>query len=143
MRPELSVSEELAMTTTPHPDSDRRAALRTQWLQRAADAFDRMFGATEQDLLVTFDQREQRACLVGDDLALWLLQQHLNADPLAQPALTQPPACPKCGKPAQPIPLDPDQPLPRRALTTRTGSISLQRSQWRCATCRVAFFPSG
>src|SRR5437016_3040964 len=95
MRPELSAFEGLAMTTTPHPDSDRRSALRTQWLQRAADAFDRMFGSDEQDLLVSFDQREQRACLLGDDLALWLLQQHLNEDSLAGPSLTQTPPCPK------------------------------------------------
>ncbi len=127
--------------TSPTPDP-RREELRRRWLEQAAAAFDLMFDPPLQDQLVTFDQREQRAYELGQDLTAWLLQQHVNADAQAAPPQHQPPACPKCGRPGQPL-TGPDDPLPQRRLTTRAGEITLQREQWRCTTCRVVFFPPG
>jgi hypothetical protein len=119
----------------------RREELRRRWLDHAAAAFDLMFDPSSQDQLVTFDQREEHACQLGDDLTAWLLQQHVNADPQAAP---EPAAacCPRCGRPGQRV-TSPDDPLPQRPLTTLTGEVTLKREQWRCTTCRVVFFPPG
>src|SRR5918997_1482345 len=67
----------------PTPDA-RREELRQRWLDHAAAAFDLMFRPEYQDQLVTFDQREERACELGRDLTTWLLQQHVNADAQAR-----------------------------------------------------------
>jgi hypothetical protein len=120
---------------------DPVAALRRQFLSHAAAAFDLMFHADHQADLVTFEQREQRVHELGADLEAWLLQQHVNADPLACPPQEATVACPHCGKPAQLV-ARPDRPLFHRALTIQEGEVTLKRQQWRCTTCRVAFFPS-
>src|SRR5262245_12674717 len=129
------------LPTTPPPGPDREH-LRQQWLAAANDAFERMFAEAEQDHLVTFLQRENRACLLGNELAAWLLERHVGSDPRAWPADQAPPGCPKCGRPARRR-KPPSGRLPRRQLQTSAGTIEWQREQWWCATCRVAFFPSG
>jgi hypothetical protein len=125
----------------PGPET-RREELRQRWLSHAAAAFDLMFRPEYQDQLVTFDQREERACELGRDLTAWLLQQHVNADAQARPDPPQAPACPKCGRPGHRL-TEPDAPLPQRRVTTRTGEVTLSRERWRCTTCRVVFFPLG
>ena len=125
----------------PTPDAQREG-LRQRWLDHAAAAFDLMFGPEYQDQLVSFDQREQRACELGQDLTTWLLQQHVNADAQARPDPSQAPTCPKCGRPGQRL-TGPDEPVPKRRVTTRTGEVTLSRERWRCTTCRVVFFPLG
>jgi hypothetical protein len=119
-----------------------RAQLRRQWIQRAVAAFDQMFGRGDADELVTFTQREHQACALGKDLSCWLLEQHAAVDPLVRPAAEPAPRCPKCDRAGQRV-TAPDAALPERQLTTAVGEVTLQREQWRCTTCRVAFFPSG
>lgn len=121
-------------TTDPHED------LRRRWLAHAAAAFDWMFHPDHQADLVTFDQREARACELGRDLTTWLIQQHANADDQARPAEHQQVLCPKCGHPAR-RKTDPDTPPPTRRLTGLTGEVELRRDQWTCTTGRVVFFP--
>jgi hypothetical protein len=99
-----------------------------------------MFDAQSQDQLVTFDQREERASQLGRDLTVWLLQQHVNADPQVRSSASPPPPCPKCGRAGQRV-TGPEDPLLPRQLTTCSGEVALQREQWRCTTCRVVFFP--
>ena len=120
---------------TPPPTRDQ---LRDQWLRHAAAAFDRMFADDQQDRLVTFDQREERAIDLGQDLAAWLLERHTAADPDVRPAQT--PACPHCGRPGQRVE-PPDGALEERQLTTDTGEVGFGREKWRCTACRVVFFP--
>ena len=115
--------------------------LRQQWLQQAEAVFELMFDADQQDQLVTFDQRETRACALTRELAAWLLEQHAAEDPAVRSPDTPVP-CPRCGQPAQRR-TPPDQPLPARQLTTTTGEVTLKREQWYCSKCRAAFFPSG
>src|SRR4051794_12640428 len=133
------------MSDTQKSREERIAELRRQWLSYAGAAFDLMFHPEHQADLTSFDQRETRACESVDDLKAWLLQQHLNADPDAEPPPDLPPPavnCPHCGKPATRAER-PDKPLFRRDLTSLAGEVTLKRAKWRCATCRVAFFPSG
>jgi hypothetical protein len=120
----------------------RVAELRQQWLSHAAAAFDLMFHDDHQPDLTTLDQRERRVGESVDDLKAWLLQRHLASDPDACPAPDQPVPCPHCGKPAK-RGRPRDEPLEQRTLATLCGEVSFKRAKWRCATCRVAFFPSG
>jgi hypothetical protein len=103
---------------------------------------DLMFDPRYQDQLVTFDQREERACELGRDLTAWLLERHTNADPQVRPDEQRLSTCPKCGQPGQRV-TAPEDPLPQRRVTSLTGEVTLQREQWRCTTCRVVFFPLG
>lgn len=119
-----------------------REALRERWLLRAGQAFERMFGEAHQDQLVTFSEREDLACLLGKELAAFLLEEHATADCQVRPSEKQPPACPKCRQPGERV-TKPAAPLPERELTTRAGAIKLRRQQWRCRSCRIVFFSAG
>ena len=63
-----------------------REALRERWLLRAGQAFERMFGKAHQDQLVTFTEREDVACLLGEELAAFLLQEHAATDRQVRPS---------------------------------------------------------
>lgn len=117
-----------------------REALREQWLLRAGQAFERMFGEAGQEQLVTFTEREDMACLLGEQLAAFLLERHAAADTQVRPSEKRPPGCPKCQQPGQRVPKRHNEPLTERELTTRAGEIKLQREQWRCPKCRILFF---
>jgi len=132
----------MAMDGNKSSSSDERARLRRQFMQHASAAFERMFGDRETEQLVTFTQREDRACVLGKELSGWLLEQHAAVDALVRPAENAAPRCPKCDRPGQRV-SPADAALPERQLTTAAGEVTLRREQWRCATCRVAFFPSG
>jgi len=119
-----------------------REALRRQFLAHAAAAFDLMFHPEHQADLVTFDQREARACELGRDLTTWLIQQHANADERARPAADREILCPRCGRPAR-RKTDPDSPPPGRRLTGLSGEVELRRDRFTCTACRVVFFPPG
>jgi hypothetical protein len=122
------------------PDSHEE--LRRRWLSHAAAAFDLMFHPDHQADLVTFDQREARACELGRDLSTWLIQQHVNADEAARPAADQQVLCPKCGRVAR-RKTDPGTPPSGRRLTGLSGEVELRRDQFTCTACRVVFFPPG
>ena len=72
--------------------------LRARFASQAVAAFDRMFGSDGQNGLVTFDQREGRACEVTDELARWLMAEHVGRDELAWPVQA---GCPICGGPVR------------------------------------------
>ena len=119
-----------------------REALRARWEQRAAQAFERMFGAANQDQLVTFSQREDMACALVKELAAFLVEEHAAADAQVRPNPKRPPCCPKCQQPGERVSKR-GAPLSERELTTRAGAVKLRREQWRCSKCRIAFFPAG
>lgn len=124
------------------PTEPRRERLKRQWLQQAEAAFELMFDADQQDRLVTFDQREQRACSLTRELAAWLIEQHIAEDPAVRHTDVAAPACPRCSRPAR-RESPPEDPLPGRSLTCAAGEVTLRRERWYCPTCRAAFFPPG
>ena len=128
------------MPTPPSDPQPSREELRQRFLAQAGVAFDLLFDPEHQEQLITFEQREERACELGRDLTVWMLQQHLNTDPDACPDATPTPSCPKCHKPGRRVTPEGD-PLPTRAVTTLAGEVTLRRQKWRCTTCRVVFFP--
>jgi hypothetical protein len=114
--------------------------LRREFLIRAEAAFEQMFGGDGQNGLVTFNEREDRACEVTDALARWLLQEHLALDGAADPGVQV--DCPLCGGPVRYD--SPEQAeLEVRDFQTRRGKIEYERAARRCPRCRKVFFPLG
>lgn len=114
--------------------------LRARFLGQAATAFDRMFGADGQNGLVSFDQRERRACEVTDELARWLMATHVSLDPAVQVGAEG--ACPICGGPVRYESAEQAK-LEVRAFATCRGPIDYERAACRCPRCRRIFFPAG
>lgn len=114
----------------------RRAA----FMDEAGRAYDQMLGADGQNGLVTFDEREERACDLGDALTRRLMADHLGADESAHPGIDV--ACPHCGKAVHC-----DKPektrMEKRQVRTRRGTVELERASRRCSCCRRIFFPAG
>jgi hypothetical protein len=114
--------------------------VREAFREQADAAFDKMFGADGPNELVTFTEREARACDVTDDLARWLMIKHVERDETGR-ALTA--TCPLCGGPAlacDGVKEDEAQP---REIQTRRGTIEYERAARRCPRCRKIFFPRG
>src|SRR5260221_9582626 len=98
---------------------------RREFQEEAGRAFDRMLGSDGQNGLVTFAQREDRACELGDGLTRRLLEEHLGADEAADPGVQV--ACPICGGP---VPCDaPDKvEMENREGLTRRGEVQYERA---------------
>ena len=113
---------------------------RKEFLDEAGKVFDQMLGSDGQNGLVTFEQREDRACELGDGLTRRLMEDHLEADELADPG--EKVDCPMCGRPVHC-----DEPekaaLESRSVQTRRGKIDYERAARRCKHCRRIFFPRG
>lgn len=113
---------------------------RAEFLAQAREAFDRMFGTDGQNGLVTFTEREERACEVTDVLARWLMAEHLTLDPTGGQSVEA--ACPLCGGPMRYESAGQAQ-REVRELKTRRGKIEYRRAAARCPRCRKIFFPPG
>lgn len=119
-------------------DLDRK---RAEFLTLAATVFHRMFGDDGQNGLVTFAEREERACEATDELARWLMAEHVAQDPAGKAAGPSG-NCPVCEGPASHESARGDQPQVRE-LMTRRGKIEYRRAAVRCPRCRKIFFPAG
>ena len=114
--------------------------LREEFRRRADEAFGQMFGRDGQNGLVTFTEREDRACEATDALACWLLEEHLALDGATDPGAQV--DCPICGGPVRYD--SPEQAeLEVRELRTRRGKVEYERAARRCPRCRKIFFPAG
>ena len=120
----------------------KKGTLHDRWVQRTEAAYRRMFEGKSQEELVTLTQRESMAMLIARELAAFLLEEHVAMDPAVQPAEASTACCPRCGQPGSPA-IEGDEELPDRRVTTRAGDIYLRRQRWRCAKCRIIFFPAG
>jgi uncharacterized protein with PIN domain len=113
---------------------------RAQFLALAGTAFDRLFGTDGQNGLVTFAEREERACEVTDELARWLMAEHVAQDPAGQADGES--LCPVCQGPLREGSTRPAA-SEIRELVTRRGKIAYRRAAARCPHCRKIFFPPG
>ena len=113
------------------------SARRAAFMEVAGEAYDRMFGVEEQHQLITFTQREDRVLELGQKLQSTLLQEHLQDDPLAQPAPSKEERCPDCRQASQ------KQSSQTRHLRARTGTAQWERAVYYCKRCRRSFSPSG
>ena len=112
---------------------------RAEFVSRAGHAFDRMFGADGQNGLVTFAQREDRACEVTDALARWLMAEHIALDPSGPSSVEA--GCPLCGGRVR-YESAAQAELEVRELQTRRGKIEYRRAAARCPRCRKIFSPA-
>jgi len=114
--------------------------MRQEFQEEAGRKFDQMLGSDGQNGLVTFAEREERACELGDALTLLLLEDHLEADDAADPGACV--GCPLCGKP---VPCDKPEKaeLEKRRVKTRRGTVEFERAGRLCKPCRRIFFPHG
>ncbi len=110
---------------------------RAQFLALAGTAFERMFGTDGQNGLVTFAEREERACAVTDELARWLMAEHVAQDPTGRVGGEH--DCPLCQGPLS----EESARQEVRELMTRRGPIAYRRATARCPHCRRIFFPPG
>jgi uncharacterized protein with PIN domain len=113
---------------------------RAEFLALAGTAFERMFGSDGQNGLVTFAQREERACEVSDELARWLMAEHVGEDPAGEAGVER--SCPICAGPVR-YPSAEQARQEVRELMTRRGKIEYRRAAARCPRCRRIFFPAG
>ena len=114
------------------PAEPQVARKRAEFLSRAGQAFDRMFGTDGQNGLVTFQQREDRACEVGDGLTRWLMAEHLALDPVGGASVER--DCPICGGPVRYESANQAE-LELREFQTRRGKIEYRRAAARCPRC--------
>ena len=124
-------------------DGKQKDARYERWLARTAAAYERMFGGKSHEELVTLTEREDMAVCLGKELAAFLLEEHVAADPAKAPAEASTTCCPKCGQPGKPAPQEAGKRgvnLAERKVRTRAGDIDIRRERWKCARCRVVFF---
>jgi hypothetical protein len=124
-------------------DGRQKDARYERWLARAAAAYDRMFCDKNQEELVTLTEREDMAVSLGKELAAFLLEEHVAADPAKAPAGACTTCCPKCGQAGTRAPQKAGKwgaSLPERTVKTRAGDIDIQRERWECKPCRIVFF---
>ena len=124
----------------PRITAEELKARRREFMEEAASAFGQMLGADGQNGLVTFAQREDRACELGDALTRRLLEEHLAADDAGDPDGQV--ECPICGRP---VPCEEPEKveLEKRQVQTRRGPVDYERAARRCKPCRRVFFPRG
>jgi hypothetical protein len=113
---------------------------RQEFQEEAGRAFDQMLGSDGQNGLVTFAEREDRACELGDGLTRRLLEDHLEADEATDPGAEV--ACPICGGPVH-CDNPEEAELENRGVLTRRGKVAFERAARRCSRCRRIFFPRG
>lgn len=121
-------------------NSEELRKRRREFQEQAGQAFDQMLGSDGQNGLVTFAERENRACELGDGLTRLLLEEHLGADEAADPGVEV--ACPICGQPVL-CPSPEKAEMERRQMRTRRGTVEYERAARRCPHCRRVFFPRG
>jgi hypothetical protein len=118
--------------------ADQLKRRREQFLVEAGQAFDGMLGEDGGNGLVTFAEREDRACELGDALTRRLLEEHLCADDAMDSGAAA--DCPICGRPVACGESGPAE-LEKRSVQTRRGKIDFERAARRCTPCRRIFFP--
>src|ERR1700730_69965 len=113
----------------PRITAEELQARRRDFLKEAGRAFDQMLGTDGQNGLVTFAEREDRACELGDALTCRLLEEHLGADDSADPGAGG--ACAICGRAVRCD--DPEKAeMQRREVLPRRGKGEYERAARRC-----------
>jgi hypothetical protein len=118
-----------------------RDELRRKFYEMAEATFNAMFDDDQQEQLITMTQREDRILDTTGRMQAWLMERHLETDPLANPAEADALRCPKCRHMGV-RDCDETGAVPRR-LTTRAGKQEVKRWKYRCPSCKTVFFPLG
>ncbi len=116
----------------------KKDAVHERWVQRTEKAYRRMFEGKSQEELVTLTQRENMAALIAKELASFLLEEHVAADPAAQPTESTTTCCPSggAGVPVQGKEKLPERTVSRRSSRSTVESKALRSSGWKAAPKR-------
>ena len=98
-----------------------------------------MLGSDGENGLVTFAEREEKACELGDALTCRLLEEHLATDEATEFGVVM--DCPLCGRPVACDANTEKIELETRRVKTRRGEIDYRRAARNCKHCRRIFFP--
>lgn len=122
--------------------AEERVKLEEEFLREAHKSFNAMFFEGTFDKLVTFTQREERACEAVDKLWQWMMEKHIGMDERLDRSQLKG-LCPKCGKMGRPRKGKEGQGLEDREVVGRRGEVEFDRAGYECPSCRIVFFPSG
>jgi len=109
------------------------AEMKAEYLAEASAAFDRMMREDPEQML-TFSQIERRAVEVSRELGAKFVQRRLKLKEDAERV-----NCPRCGRAASACAGEAEV----RSLQSLTGPVEFERRKYRCARCRIRFFPHG
>lgn len=118
------------------------AGLEGKFVEKAKEGFKKMFGEDGYNGLVTFRQKEDRACEITDELWEWLMEKHVETDEQTdiQEWRCQ---CPKCGARGKSRKEKEGEMLEDREIMGKRGQVECKREGYYCDRCRISFFPSG
>lgn len=110
-----------------------------EFVQKARKSFEGMFGTGTLDELVTFRQREDRACEMVDILWQWMMEKQIGVDEkdLEEAGKRE---CPKCKGIGKKLKASEDE--KGREILGKRGKIGYEREGYYCGRCRKVFFPS-
>ena len=107
--------------------------LKKSFMAEAEAAFDRMM-LQDQEQMLTFTQIEQRAVELSRKYGSNLIQRRLKYRGESGGV-----CCPRCRGAAEPFAKSGEV----RSVESLTGPIEFERRKFRCARCRIRFFPDG
>jgi hypothetical protein len=120
--------------------SKRGTPDKAEWLRKAEEAYDRVFGKRDRlgegSRPTTFNEIEAEAVGEGNALSCWLLESKISSEAQASDCHGHECPCPFCGKPAKRQREDPET----REVQARPGNVSFERHQYYCVACRRLFF---
>lgn len=122
--------------------TQERERVREEFLKEAGARFEEMFFEGTFEDLVTFTQREDRACAATDKLWQWMMEKHIELDG-AMARSEIPSLCPKCKKPGRSREKSGALQKPNRSVVGRRGGIEFERDGYECPGCRILFFSDG
>ena len=111
-----------------------------EFMEKARESFEGMFGRGTLDELVTFRQREDRACEMVDRLWQWMMENQIGVDERDLEEIGGR-ECPKCKGIGKKHKACEDE--KGREVLGKRGKVSYEREGYYCGRCRIVFFPSG
>jgi len=120
--------------------AEEKARLKAEFFEEAGKGFEEMFTEGTLEELVTFQQKEDRACEVVDKLWEWLMEKHVQLDEDKEGAL-EGNVCPECRQVTTSRGVEGEK--EEREVVGKRGAIEFKRGGCECKKCRKVFFPSG
>ena len=117
---------------------EEEAKLEKEFLEKAREGYQRMFGEGKLDELRTFVQKDDQACAIVDELWQWMMEKHIEEDEQTDEVEAKR-QCPWCGG----VGRSREESKEHRDLVGQRGAVDFEREGYYCGRCRKVFFPSG
>jgi hypothetical protein len=120
--------------------AEEKQKLKEDFCEEAGKRFEEMFTEGTLDELVTFRQKEDRACEVVDKLWEWLMEKHIQMDE-DKGGGVEGNVCPECREAGKRRGSQEEK--EEREVVGKRGAVGFERGSCECRRCRKVFFPSG